>query len=252
MPDSGLVLVDDDCGVRTLVLNRPEQLNAFNQALCGALADALRSAEVDNRVRVALITGAGRAFSAGTDLYELEANRDFRGAVFEELLDVLTGFAKPLICAVNGIAVGLGATLLGHADLVFMAESARLRCPFTSLSLCPEAASSVTLPLLLGRQAAAWMLLSSEWIDAADAAATGLAWRVLPDDDLIDEAVDHARRIAVHPVASLVASKRLLSAAFADEVIAARRREDSAFDVLLRTADSRAAVSAFVSGRNGG
>ena len=171
MSDDDLVLVDDGDGVRTLVLNRPAQLNAFDQALCAALTDALRSAATDDAVRVVVVTGAGRAFSAGTDLVELAANGDFRGTPddperFERLIDALAGFPKPLVCAVNGIAVGIGATMLGHADLVFMADTARLRCPFTSLSLAPEAAASVTFPLLLGRQAAAWMLMSSEWIDA--------------------------------------------------------------------------------------
>src|SRR4029077_6431419 len=108
---------------------------------------------------------------AGTDLVELAASGDFRGSAddpdrFRRLVDALARFPKPLVCAVNGIAVGIGATLLGHADLVVMADTARLRTPFTSLALAPEAAASVTFPHLVGRQAAAWMLFSSEWVDA--------------------------------------------------------------------------------------
>ena len=171
-------------------------------------------------MRVVVLTGAGRAFSAGTDLVELAANGDFRGTPadpdrFERLIDALAAFPKPLVCAVNGIAVGIGATMLGLADLVVMADTARLRCPFTSLSLVPEAAASVTFPFLLGRQAAAWVLMSSEWIDAAEAKAMGLAWKVVPADDVLDEALAHARRFAVHSLDSLVACKRLISATFA-------------------------------------
>jgi enoyl-CoA hydratase/carnithine racemase len=254
MGDEELVLVEDAAGVRTLMLNRPEQLNAFNQSLCRSLAKALLAAQLDGDVHVVVLTGAGRSFSAGTDLYELARNGDFRGTPddrdnFERLIDRLAEFSKPLICAVNGIAVGLGVTMLGHADLVFMAESARLKCPFTRLGLAPEAASSVTLPLLLGRQAASWMLMSSEWIDAADARAMGIAWKVVPDESVVTEALDHAHRLAIHPLASLVASKRLIVASFAGAVSDGRTREDEAFDELLKTPESRAAVAAFATRR---
>src|SRR6476659_1225286 len=118
MPDRDLVLADDADGIRTLVLNRPAQLNAFDQALCAALTDALRSAATDDAVRVVVVTGSGRAFSAGTDLVELAASGDFRGTTadperFERLIDALAACPKPLVCAVNGIAVGIGATMLG-------------------------------------------------------------------------------------------------------------------------------------------
>jgi enoyl-CoA hydratase/carnithine racemase len=254
MPDDDLVLADDADGIRTLVLNRPNQLNAFDQALCAALTDALQSAATDDDVRVVVVTGSGRAFSAGTDLVELAANGDFRGTPadpkrFERLIDALAAFPKPMVCAVNGIAVGIGVTMLGHADLVVMADTARLRCPFTSLSLVPEAAATVTFPFLLGRQAAAWVLMSSEWIDAAEAKAMGLAWKVMPADDVLDEALAHARRFAIHPLDSLVACKRLISATFAAPIADGRQRENAAFDLLLDTPASRAAVDAFVSQR---
>jgi enoyl-CoA hydratase/carnithine racemase len=250
MAEQPLVLIEDAAGVRTLTLNRPRQLNAFNQSLCTALAGALLAAQVDDEVRVVVLTGAGRSFSAGTDLYELAQNGDFRGTPddpdnFERLIDRFAEFPKPLVCAVNGVAVGLGVTMLGFADLVFMAETARLKCPFTSLGLAPEAAASVTLPLLLGRQAASWMLMSSEWIDAEVARTMGIAWKVVPDGSVLVEAVDHARRIAVHPLTSLVASKRLIAASFARAISEARARENEAFDALLDTAESRAAVAAF-------
>jgi enoyl-CoA hydratase/carnithine racemase len=250
MGERTLVLVDDADGVRTLILNRPDQLNAFNQALCASLAEALLAAETDESIRVVVLTGAGRAFSSGTDLYELAENGDFRGSPdnpsnFDRLIERLAGLAKPLLCAVNGIAVGLGVTLLGHADLVFVAETARLKCPFTSLALAPEAGASVTFPFLIGRQCATWMLMSSEWVDATQAQAMGLAWRVVPDEEVVAEALDHGRRLAIHPLASLVASKRLISATFAETVSAGRERENAAFDVLLRSPESLAATAAF-------
>ena len=249
-----LVLAADAESVRVLTLNRPRQLNAFNQALCGALTAAMRSAAADDSVHVVVLTGAGRAFSAGTDLYELADSGDFRGSAdeplrFERMIDELAAFPKPLVCAVNGIGVGIGATLLGLADLVFMAESARLKCPFSSLALAPEAASSVTFPLLLGRQNAAWLLMSAEWVDAVEAYAMGLAWKVVPDTDVLSVALDHARRLAIHPLSSLTASKRLIASTSAAAISDGRARENVAFDALLHTRESRAGIAAFATRR---
>mgnify|MGYP000464536208 CR=1 FL=1 len=137
---------------------------------------ALRAAADDPEVSVVVVTGTGRAFSAGTDLSEMQAYiadpDNFPGAYgtgFIALVDALTAFPKPLICAVNGLGLGIGTTILGFADLAFMADNARLKCPFTSLGVAPEAASSYLLPQLIGRQNAAWLLLSSEWVGAQEA-----------------------------------------------------------------------------------
>lgn len=163
------VAIDDHDHVRTIVLNRPESLNAFNNALVTDFGAALQAAASDPEVSVVLLTGAGRAFSAGADLKEIAehmadpgANRDVESSSFVELVETLTDFPKPLIAAVNGVGVGFGMTVLGFADLVFMSSEARLKCPFTALGAPPEAASTYLLPLLLGRQNAAWTLLSSE------------------------------------------------------------------------------------------
>jgi len=143
--------------VRTLTLNRPEALNAFNEALYDATAEALLAAADAPQVAVVLLTGAGRGFSAGTDLAEMQAritDPNFTEGKhgFTGLIDALSAFPKPLICAVNGVGVGIGATILGYADLAFMSSTARLKCPFTSLGVAPEAASSYLLPQLVGRQ----------------------------------------------------------------------------------------------------
>ena len=127
---------------------------------------------------VVLLTGNGRAFSAGTDLLEMHARATDPDFVpgkhgFLGLLDALVDFPKPLVCAVNGVGLGIGATILGYADLAFMSTKARLKCPFTSLGVAPEAASSYLFPQLVGRQDAAWMLLSAEWVSAEEAQADG-------------------------------------------------------------------------------
>ncbi len=177
-----ILQVEDRDRVRTLTLNRPDALNAFNEALYDELTEALRAAAADDSVAVVLLTGAGRAFSAGTDLAEMAervSNPDFVPGKhgFTGLIDALEEFDKPLILAINGLGLGIGLTIIGFADLAFMSTEAKLKCPFASLGVAPEAASSYLLPQLVGRQNAAWILMSSEWITRARGARdrTGLA-----------------------------------------------------------------------------
>src|SRR6185437_15963450 len=115
---------------------------------------------------------------------------------FPGLLKQLTDFRKPLLCAVNGLGVGIGATILGFADLAILSDQARLRFPFTRLGVAPEAASSVLLPQLIGRQNAAWALMSSEWIPAAEAVELGIAFQVVPHEQLMAETMRRAQVLA--------------------------------------------------------
>jgi enoyl-CoA hydratase/carnithine racemase len=229
----------DDARVRTITLDRPEALNAFNEALYDATTEALLDAANAQDVAVVVITGRGRAFSAGTDVVEMAA-RTTNPSEFEEgqhgfpgLIDQLTSFPKPLVCAVNGMALGVGATMLGFADLVLMSSDARVRCPFTDLAVAPEAASSYLFPQLLGRQRATWLLLSSEWLTAQECERVGLAWRVTAPDALLGETLGVARLLAAKPIASLVESKRTIVAGYRDGIAAARERENRAYQRLL-------------------
>lgn len=246
--------IDDTARVRTLTLDRPEALNAFNEELYDALADALLAAADDPGVAVVLLTGNGRGFSAGTDLLEMHQlatdptfQRGKHG--FLGLLDTLVDFPKPLICAVNGVGLGIGATILGFADLAFMSTTARLKCPFTSLGVAPEAASSYLLPRLLGRQDAAWVLLSAEWISATEAREMGLVWRICEPDDLLPEARRHAELLATRPISSLVAVKRTMTEPLRKGIAAARERENAAFAELMGGPANLEALTAFAEGR---
>jgi enoyl-CoA hydratase/carnithine racemase len=248
------LLVHDENRVRTLTLDRPDALNAFNEALYDATAQALFDAAADPTVAVVLLTGNGRAFSAGTDLLEmhqLATNPDFeRGEHgFLGLLDALVAFPKPLICAVNGLGLGIGATVLGFADLVFMSTTAKLKCPFTSLGVAPEAASSLLFPQLLGRQNAAWMLLSSEWISAAEALEMGLAWRLCEPDDLLPQVRKYAEILAARPISSLIAVKRTMVEPHRVAIAEARERENACFAELMGGPANLEALSAFAEGR---
>lgn len=246
--------IADQARVRTITLDRPEALNAFNEALYDATAEALIAAAEDPEVAVVLLTGNGRGFSAGTDLLEMHriaTDPDFvRGEHgFLGLLDALVDFPKPLVCAVNGVGLGIGMTILGYADLAFMSSTARLKCPFTSLGVAPEAASSYLFPQLLGRQDAAWVLLSAEWVSAREALEMGLVWRVCEPDDLLPEARRHAELLARRPISSLVAVKRTMTEPLRAEIRAARDRENAAFAELMGGPANLEALTAFAEGR---
>ncbi len=246
--------IDDENRVRTLTLNRPDALNAFNEALYQATAEALSAAGDDPQVAVVLLTGAGRAFSAGADLTEMQARiadphfADGQSG-FTTMIDALSRFPKPLICAVNGVGVGIGATILGYADLAFMSSTARLKCPFTSLGVAPEAASSFLLPQLVGRQNAAWLLMSSEWVDAAEALRMGLVWKVCEPSDLLGDARRHAEILASRPISSLMAVKHTMAEPIRPEIAAASARENAHFAELMGGQANAEALADFTSRR---
>lgn len=248
-----LLLSETTNRIRTLTLNRPAARNAFNEALYDAVTDALIDAATDNAVAVVVVTGAGEAFSAGADLLEM-AQRMGEGFQngrhgFGGFVDQLINFPKPILCAVNGLAVGIGATMLAHADLVFMADSARARCPFTRLGVAPEAASSHTFVQLLGRQNATWALMSSEWLTAEDCLQMGLVFRVYAAADLLAETMRHALVLASKPINSLIATKKTIVEPLKPGAYAARKREDAAFEALMGGPANMEALTAFAQRR---
>jgi enoyl-CoA hydratase/carnithine racemase len=246
-----MLLTHDEDRVRTLTMNRPEALNAFNGQMWDALTDGLIDARDDPAVAVVLLTGAGRAYSAGADLVDMAAGNDGSRRAYTSrhgmngFLDVLMDYPKPLIMAVNGVAVGIGATMLGYADLVFMSATARIRCPFTSLGLAPEASSSLTFTRLLGRQNAAWVLLSSEFFSAAECKEMGLAWKVCEPEDLLPVALSYAKKLAAQPVSSLMETKRLIAGPLKDRIVEVRDLENAALARGLGSPANREALAAF-------
>ncbi len=231
-------------GVLLLTLNRPARRNAFNDQQYDDVRAALMDAAADDRVRVVVITGAAGAFSAGQDIDEMASGR-----AFTPFVDQLAAFDKPLLAAVNGVAVGVGLTMLLHCDIVYVGASARLRVPFVSLGLVCEAGSSLLLPLRIGPQRAAEVLFTGRWISATDAVDAGLAVRVVADNDLVPTVVAAAAEIAAQPPAAVRGVKQLLLAARADALTAARAREDAAQMRRLGSPENVAAIRAFQSKR---
>jgi enoyl-CoA hydratase/carnithine racemase len=246
----GLLEVTDGDGVRLLRWNRPDALNALNDELWDATRGALVEAQADAELRCVVLTGTGRAFTAGQDLGEMMAppdhgDRELHG--YRGLIPVLEAFDKPLLAAVNGLALGIGATILPYCDIVWMAASARLKVPFVTLGVTTEAAGSVLLPQRMGWQAAARFVFTADWMSAEEAVACGLAWAVCPDDAVVDEAMATARQIGALPVDALQTTKRLMVAGRLDAVRAARAREDAEFVRMVGSAANQEALAKFFS-----
>lgn len=239
--------------VMTLTLNRPEALNAANNAAYSGIRDGLLDAESDSSIAVVVVTGTGRAFCAGQDLGEMNSRNsggEPEPSQFPSMLKALTHFRKPVIAAVNGIGVGIGMTFLSHCDLVLMASSARLRTPFPQLGLAPEAGSSYTFARVMGWQNAAYTLMSGRWFTAQECLDMGLVWRVCEPDLLMDDTYAVAQELAANPIPSLVATKELmLAAGRASQTIDAHERENTAYASLLGGPANEEALKAFMEKR---
>jgi enoyl-CoA hydratase/carnithine racemase len=213
------VVTSDEGPIRVITLNRPQRLNAFTDVGYGMLAAALQAADAAPGVHVVLIEGAGRGFSSGVDLDAfVDGDHASFDRAFGMLIDTLAGFRKPLLAAVGGVAVGFGATLLLHCDLVLVADDARIRFPFTQLGTAPEAGSSWLLPAAVGAQRAADLILTSRWLDGTEAARIGLAARCVPAGELAGAARAVANDIASHPLPAVIAAKQLLKVSTASAV----------------------------------
>jgi enoyl-CoA hydratase/carnithine racemase len=244
------VVVEKSERVLRIQLNRPAKKNALTTGMYRAFAEALRGAESDSDVRAILVHGAPDAFTAGNDLQDFLANPP-QGPESPVLvfLDAVTHVDKPLVAAVNGVAVGIGTTMLLHCDLVYAGQDARFALPFVNLGLCPEAASSFLLPALVGYQRAAELLLLGEPFDAAKAHAIGLVTEVVPNDLALEAAEQAARKLAAKPPASVRLTKQLLKAQTKAMMEAALAEELRHFRERLVSAEAKEAFSAFLEKR---
>lgn len=239
-------------GVLLLTFNRPERKNAFNNRMWCECRDALADAQTNDAVRCVVVTGAGGAFSAGQDLSEMSGATDVQSAEehgFGSFMDRLCQFDKPLIAAVNGVGVGIGLTLLLHCEYVYIARGARLRAPFITLGVVPEAASSYLLPALIGYRNAVDILFESDFFSAERAVELGIANRLCEPEEVVAVAMERARQLAAKPLGSLRWTKRLLLATRQEQVAAARRREDDAFTHRVGSPENLEAVMAFFAKR---
>ena len=241
-----------DGGILTLTLNRPEKKNALSDVMYSAIADGLERAMSDREVRVVMIRAEGQSFCAGNDIADFVAvatgTRPHGDLPVHRVLEGLARLDKPLVAAVKGFAVGIGTTMLLNADLVFVAEDAKLSTPFVNLALAPEAASSLLLPLRIGHARAFSMFALGETIDGVTAAAWGIANRALPADQVDAAARAAAEALVRRPIEALRATKRLMRDA--EQLWALMQRESDAFGAQLHTPEAREAFMAFAERRD--
>lgn len=237
-------------GVLRVEMRRPEKRNALTAAMYARLAEVFHEAGSDREVRVLLLHGQPGIFTAGNDLGEFlnEPPMDEGAPVFR-FLEAFRVFAKPFVAAVTGAAVGIGTTMLLHCDLVYAGEGARFQLPFVSLGLCPEAASSLLLPALVGHARAAEIILLGEPFGADKAREIGLVNGVLPDAEVLGHALARARSLAAQPPAAVRLAKFLLKRSQAALVAEAMAEEDRQFKTRLVSPEAKEAFNAFLARR---
>lgn len=258
MSDNPVVLAKDAGAVRTITLNRPDVLNACNEALLVALSRALRDAEKDAAVRCVVLTGAGRAFCSGQDLAEvaegyssgamLELGSRLRNHYNPVILKLRT-MEKPVIAAVNGAAAGGGAGLALACDIRIAAASASFIQAFIHVGLVPDCGNTFLLPRLIGISRAMEMAFTGRKVKADEALQTGLVNQVVPDDQLSAATADFAAKVAALPTRAIGMTKRAINAAWTTELEAQLEYEAMLQTAAGKTADHREGVTAFLEKR---
>ena len=251
------VLLTVDEAVATVVLNRPDRLNAFNTAMHEQLWQALDTVDATPGVRAVILTGAGRGFCAGQDLSERAAEphdtpRDLGAALerwYNPLVRRLRALPLPVIVAVNGVAAGAGANLALAGDLVLAARSARFIQAFCRIGLAPDAGGTWFLPRLVGPARAAGLALLGDSLSADTAAQWGLIWQVVDDDQLAGAAHALGQHLAQQPTQALAAIKRALQASWDHTLDQQLDLERDAQRELGGTEDYREGVRAFLAKR---
>ena len=244
------VLQQVESGVMTLTLNPLDKKNSFTAAMYAELAEALRGVAEDDAVRVVLFQGHETIFSAGNDIGDfLNKPPSTPDSPVFRFLNAIATFPKPLLAAVCGPAVGIGTTMLLHCDLVYAGDNAMFSMPFVNLGLCPEAASSLLVPRLMGYQRAAEVLLMGDPFMAEAALEVGLVNRVVPPTEANAMAQQQARRLATKPLSSVIETKRLLKASTTPAVLERMREEGAIFGRMLQEPAAKEAFSAFLDKR---
>jgi 2-(1,2-epoxy-1,2-dihydrophenyl)acetyl-CoA isomerase len=244
---------EKDAGVLTLILDRPDALNALNTELRTALLSAMKGAARDDTVRAVVLTGAGRGFCAGADLRGGSGERQFRRvltAEYNPLIEAIRGLPKPVVAAVNGVAAGAGMSLALACDLVVAAEGARLVPAFARIGLVPDSGLARTLVRALGRHRAFEILMGERHLHAEDAQALGLVAAVVPAEALAETARALAERLAAGPTRGIGLTKRLLAAAEDDLLSDSLAAEAALQELAGRTEDHAEGVAAFAEKRD--
>lgn len=251
------ILFGVEGGAARLTLNRPDRLNAFIVQMHEEIAAALDAIEADGGVRVLIITGAGRGFCAGQDLSDRAVSPggaavDLGESVenrYNPLIRRLTSLPMPVVCAVNGVAAGAGASLAFASDIVIAARSAKFIMSFANIGLVPDSGSSWALPRLAGQARALGLALAGDPLPAETAADWGLIWKCVDDDKLAAETDALAAKFASAPTRGLAETKKLIRGAFSRTLSEQLDLERDQMRMLGRSDDYREGVDAFLNKR---
>lgn len=238
--------VSTEAFITTITLNRPQRLNALTLTLADELHEALHTCDQDDATRVFVITGAGRGFCAGADLADSGAGHHSPAnapTLAERIFHALVAIEKPIIAAINGVAVGGGCTMTLLCDIRLAAHSARFQMPFTKLGISAEIGSTYTLPKLIGKAKAMELMLTSRMVESEEALAIGLVNQRVADDELLATATEMAASIAALPPLSVRMNKASLN--LDGDMAAQFQRENMALALLKQTADAKEAAAAF-------
>jgi 2-(1,2-epoxy-1,2-dihydrophenyl)acetyl-CoA isomerase len=240
-------------GVRTITLNRPERMNALNNDLIGELGRILDVASADDRTRAVILSGNGRAFCAGADLAMLSDDSQSLGERlrdhFNPVILKLATFEKPLVAAINGVAVGAGLSLALACDVRVAARTARLGCAFIQVALVPDCGASFFLPRTLGPARAFELAVSGRLIGSDESSRIGLVDEVVDDGELMGRAAEIAGKFAAGPATAVVLTKRILSSAVRAQLAEALESEAVAQQTASRSPDFAEGVLAFLDKR---
>lgn len=242
------ILVKKKDRILTIEFNRPKKKNSITSVMYQLMADALKDGENDAAVRVILFCGKPDIFTAGNDLEDFmnsSSQGDIGDRPVAQFMLQLAGATKPVIAAVSGAAIGIGTTMLMHCDMVYAADNAKFSMPFAKLGLCPEFASSMLLPQIVGYQRAAEKLLLGEVFSAQEAFEMGLVGKVLPPAELLPYAYAQAAKLAALPASSLRTTKSLMKASQKDAIPAKMWEESKYFGEMLLSPEAKEAFSAF-------
>ncbi len=240
-------------GVGKITLNRPDVLNSFNMAMAKEMQAVIDDCAATAHVRSVLITGEGRAFSAGQDLSAaIEPGVEIREIVKEQynpIIMKLREIEKPVVCAVNGVAAGAGANIAFACDIVLAASSASFIQAFSKIGLIPDSAGTFFLPRLIGLQRASALMMLGDRVTAQQAMEYGMIYKVFPDESLMAEAEKMATQLASMPTKGLGYTKRLLNSSLNHNLHEQLQMEEDLQDAAAKTYDHKEGVKAFLEKR---
>ncbi len=247
------IKVDLADGVATITLNRPDKLNSFDREMSLEVIAALDACKEDSSVRAVLITGEGRAFSAGQDLAEAIAPgtkiEDILTTQYNPVVRRIRELSKPVIAAVNGVAAGAGANIAYACDLTIAAESAKFIQSFINIGLIPDSGGTFTLPRLVGMQRAFGQMILAPKVSAKEAEAMGMIWKAVPDAELMNEATALVKKLAQMPTKAIALTKEALNHSMSNSLDQQLDTENELQSIAGASHDYNEGVKAFLEKR---